>query len=231
MRLKPFFSYFGGKWRSAKHYPKPACDTIIEPFAGSAGYAMLFHDRKVILCDSNPVVAGMWDFLIRSAPADILALPIEVTSTADLPVCQEAKALIGFWMKRGATRPNVNSSAWMRTGKYTGWFWGESVRARIAHQVEHIKHWKIHCKNYWELDPTPGTWFIDPPYKGPMGAHYPHHKLNYDALSGWCKTRPGQTIVCEGPDADWLPFKPLGMFRAASGFKQESIYCRSEWAL
>ena len=35
--LRPFFGYYGGKWRDAvKHYPEPAFETIIEPFAGSA---------------------------------------------------------------------------------------------------------------------------------------------------------------------------------------------------
>ena len=35
MTLRPFFSYYGGKWRSAvKHYPAPEFDQIVEPFAG-----------------------------------------------------------------------------------------------------------------------------------------------------------------------------------------------------
>ncbi len=34
--MMPFFTYFGGKWRGAKHYPEPKHSHIIEPFAGSA---------------------------------------------------------------------------------------------------------------------------------------------------------------------------------------------------
>jgi hypothetical protein len=33
-RLRPFFSFYGGKWRIARHYPTPKYDIIIEPFAG-----------------------------------------------------------------------------------------------------------------------------------------------------------------------------------------------------
>jgi len=33
--LKPFWQYYGGKWRAAPHYPKPRHDTIVEPFAGA----------------------------------------------------------------------------------------------------------------------------------------------------------------------------------------------------
>ncbi len=35
--LKPFFCYFGGKWRAAPHYPTPKHAEIVEPFAGAAG--------------------------------------------------------------------------------------------------------------------------------------------------------------------------------------------------
>ena len=49
--LKPFFSYFGGKWRTAKHYPGPSRDLIIEPFAGSAGYSVRHPHKAVILND------------------------------------------------------------------------------------------------------------------------------------------------------------------------------------
>lgn len=31
--LRPFWSYYGGKWRIAERYPRPAFDRIIEPFA------------------------------------------------------------------------------------------------------------------------------------------------------------------------------------------------------
>lgn len=45
-KLKPFFTYFGGKYRIAPRYPKPQYNTIIEPFAGSAGYSLRYPERE-----------------------------------------------------------------------------------------------------------------------------------------------------------------------------------------
>lgn len=45
MILRPFFTYFGAKWRAAPHYPPPTHPTVIEPFAGAAGYALRHHTR------------------------------------------------------------------------------------------------------------------------------------------------------------------------------------------
>ena len=36
-KLKPFFTYYGGKYRAAPKYPEPVHGSIVEPFAGSAG--------------------------------------------------------------------------------------------------------------------------------------------------------------------------------------------------
>lgn len=52
--LRPFFNYYGGKWRAALHYPGPRYDHIIEPFAGSAGYALRYYQRRITLVDSDP---------------------------------------------------------------------------------------------------------------------------------------------------------------------------------
>jgi hypothetical protein len=48
--LRPFWRYYGGKWRAAPRYPRPTHDTIIEPFAGAAttGVAALLEGRRFI---------------------------------------------------------------------------------------------------------------------------------------------------------------------------------------
>lgn len=38
--LKPFWRYYGGKYRAAPRYPVPLHRTIVEPFAGAAGYSL-----------------------------------------------------------------------------------------------------------------------------------------------------------------------------------------------
>ena len=92
-RLRPFFGFYGGKWRDAlKHYPAPSHATIVEPFAGSAGYSVRYANRRVVLCELDPVIAGVWRYLIRVKPAEILAIPDldPDGSIDDLKVCDEA---------------------------------------------------------------------------------------------------------------------------------------------
>lgn len=65
-KLHPFWTYFGGKYRLGIKYPPPTYNTIIEPFAGAAGYALNYSERNVILCDLNPIIAGIWKYLITA---------------------------------------------------------------------------------------------------------------------------------------------------------------------
>src|SRR5689334_5925034 len=82
--LKPFWRYYGGKWRAAPRYPTPLHDTIVEPFAGAAGYSLRYPDRRVILVDAYPVIAGMWRYLIRVSADEIRRIP-EVEHVDALP--------------------------------------------------------------------------------------------------------------------------------------------------
>ncbi len=73
---RPFFGFYGGKWRDTpKHYPPPVHETIVEPFAGSAGYSLRYFDRRVVLCEIDPVIAGIWTFLTRASAAEIRSIP------------------------------------------------------------------------------------------------------------------------------------------------------------
>jgi hypothetical protein len=212
--LRPFFGFYGGKWRDAlKHYPEPLHPTIVEPFAGSAGYSVRYPDRNVILGEKDPVIYGVWHYLINASANEILTIPdLEPGQSAnDLAVSQEARWLVGFWLNRGASRPRTSPSAWMRSGVRPGSFWGERVKRTIASQVQRIRHWQVfHC-SYEDLPFTgEATWFVDPPYQK-QGRHYHHgaDALDFAALAGFCRERAGQVIVCEQDGADWLPFEPL----------------------
>lgn len=212
--LRPFFGYYGGKWRDAlKHYPVPRYGTIVEPFAGSAGYALRYADRRVILCELDPIVAAVWQYLIRVKPKEILAIPdlAPDESVDELAICQEAKWLVGFWLNRAASSPRKRPSKWMRDGIRPGSFWGSRVRETIGSQVEAIRHWKIYNCSYLECpEPGPATWFVDPPYQL-AGKHYRFGSegLDFSALAGWCRSRVGQVLVCENAGATWLPFRDL----------------------
>ena len=214
LSMRPFFGFYGGKWRDApRHYPAPAHEVVVEPFAGSAGYAVRNADRRVILGEKDPIIYAVWDYLIRVSAREILAIPdLEDGQTvADLPISQEARWLVGFWLNRGASRPRTGRSAWMRDGLRPGSFWGERVRLTIARQLEHIRHWQVYNCSYEDL-PFSGeaTWFIDPPYQN-QGKHYHHgaDDIDFTDLATWCASRSGQVIVCENEGADWLPFTRL----------------------
>ena len=231
MQLRPFFGFYGGKWRDTpKHYAAPEHDSIVEPFAGSAGYSMRYPERRVTLCDRDPVIVGVWSYLIKVSPAEILAIPdVPLDGTVeDLGLVPEAAWLVGFWMNRAAAGPRSRPSQWMRSGIRPGSFWGDRVRRTIASQVEQIRHWKVMEGDYLQCtDVGRATWFVDPPYQA-AGRHYRFGSegIDYAQLSAWCKSRSGQVIVCENDGATWLPFRPLAAVKTTrSGFKSvEAIW-------
>lgn len=223
--LRPFFSYYGGKWRAYRRYPEPAYGTIVEPFAGSAGYATRYPDRQVDLYDADEAVAGVWEYLIATPEAEIRRLPLDfdhVDELANIP--QEARWLIGFWLNHGAAAPCKSPSAWMRAGKHATSFWGEAIRERIASQVPRIRHWTITHGQFDKAPNDPATWFVDPPYETPAGRHYRHSDVDYEALGFWCEDRIGQVIVCEQQGATWLPFEDIGATKSTLGQSREVVW-------
>ncbi len=219
-RLRPFFSFYGSKYRLAPRYSVPLYDAIVESFAGSAAYACLHYQRKVTLYEKNEHVAAIWQFLITARPAEILAIPLlgNGDTIEDLgDVCQEAKYLVGFWLNKGTAHLHYRPGAWMRTGLYPDQFWGDKIRSRIASQVDLIKHWKFGGYDYRDADVAQSaTWFIDPPYEGPKGRLYYGRCLNYADLGRWCRSLRGQVIACEGFGAKWLPFQPFAVTRGTA---------------
>jgi len=212
--IKPFFTYYGGKWRAAPKYPAPIHDTIVEPFAGAAGYSMRNSQKKIILIEKNQKMAAVWSYLIASKYSEIMSLPLLEAgqSVDDLKVCQEAKWLIGLNCNKGAAAPCKSMSAWS-AGKPNE-FWGEYRRARIAEGVTFIKHWSLINDDYSAAPGIEATWFIDPPYNNKAGSYYPTQVGDYSSLGDWCKKRKGQVIVCENDGADWLPFRPFMAIKA-----------------
>lgn len=217
IKLKPFWSYFGGKYRAAPKYPKPIHDTIIEPFAGAAGYSLRHYDKNIILYEKYEIIAGIWDYLIKVPESEVRSIPF-VDSVDELPswVPQEARWLIGFNMNDGTIAPSKRLSSGQKMNRENGRKfkgWGEGRRERVATQVNFIRHWKVKHTSYESCLNKEATWFIDPPYYK-AGHHYVHSNIDYNDLAKWCSSRDGQVIVCEGEGASWLPFKELGSFRS-----------------
>jgi hypothetical protein len=208
--LAPWWRYYGAKYRIARRYPPPRHAQIIEPFAGAAGYATRYPDAAVLLIDRDPIIVGVWQYLIHVRPSEILALP-DVAAGEDVQaltaVPQEARWLMGFWCNV-TSRPVRTPSRWMREPSPHHLFWGDKVRQRLAAQVDRIRHWRVQFGAYTDAPDVPATWFIDPPYEK-LGRHYRYRPVEYTALATWCQARQGQVIVCEQAGATWLPFEPL----------------------
>lgn len=180
--LKPFWRYYGAKWRAAPHYPVPKHEMIIEPFAGAAGYSLRHYRHRVVLVEKYDVLVEIWRYLIRVPAAEILAIPT-ADHVDELPawVPQPARWLVGFAMNAAVTAPCRQLSAGRRNLRDAGRNfegWSPMMRERVASQVDLIRHWIViqgeyHCTN----TNIPVTWFIDPPYQT-AGKYYKHSSLS-----------------------------------------------------
>lgn len=215
--LRPFWRYYGGKWRAAPRYPRPTRSHIVEPFAGSAGYALRYPDLDVTLVDVYPVVAGIWRLLISASADEIRRIPC-VDDVDDLPswVPQEARWLVGFHMNDATVSPRKRLSVGKIRHREAGRKlegWSEASRERVASQVGRIRHWRILERSYESIPDYDATWFVDPPYNNKAGSHYVHSSVDYPRLAEWCRARRGQVIVCENDGAAWLPFREFATFQ------------------
>lgn len=213
------FTFLGGKWSAAKHYGPPRRDLVIEPFAGSAGYSLYHEPRKVLLVERNPLIAGIWRYLIQVKPSEILALPDDFDHVDEIHAPQEARWLIGMWIGKGRSEPGLRRSVWGKqyASSPNCKVWGPAVRARLACQVERIRHWKIRENSYEDLKNPHAHWFIDPPYESTQGRAYRYDQIDYKMLGDWCRARRGFVQVCEAQSAIWLPFVPFRLARGMGG--------------
>jgi len=147
--MEAFFYYYGGKFGAARHYPKPINKRIIEPFAGSAGYSCYYSScdydsYEVILNDKDPIVAGIWDYLIHVKKSEFLKLPDCVDAISKLKgIPLEAQCLIGHWLGHG---PNLYTkiSKRRKEDRSNGLenVWGPGRKNIIAGQLKYIRKWK-----------------------------------------------------------------------------------------
>lgn len=229
--MRPFLSFYGAKWRAARLYPAPKYGVVIEPFAGSAGYSTWWGVPKALLIERDPIIAAVWHYLIKAKASEVRALPLLLPgqSVDALPIPQEAKWLIGFWINGATSSPRKHLSKWglIHLRKGTANVWSEKKREQLAAQVDHIRDWSIVCDSYETAPNVEGTWFIDPPYQV-AGVHYKHQVTDYLALARFSVARYGQVIVCENEGATWLPFKPFAHWKAAQRGKRGAM-TREMW--
>ena len=224
--LRQFFSFFGSKVALAKHYSPPEFNAIIEPFAGSAGYSCLYHEREIILFDIDPVIIGVWNFLIRATRTDILALPLNPVEAERLT--KPERDFIGFWWRRCGAVPSGKPVPWMLSGLYKSSFWSEETRERIANQIGLINHWVCKQSDYKDIPNSAATWFVDPPYES-QGKRYAYSSIDYAHLSEWVDSRRGQRIVCEDAAATWKQFRPIYENRTVKYKKTKRTIIEGVW--
>lgn len=196
------FSYYGSKSKIIKSYPEPKYNIIIEPFCGSARYALRYYDRAIILNDLDTLIYNVWIYLIAVDSDEIANLPeMQKGQNVDsFNLTKIQKELMSFMLGYG-----TNGKRKTYTGRAARDNEIRRCKNRILNQLENIRHFQIFNL---DLPDVEATWFIDPPYQN-GGKYYRHHKINYAELAEWCKSRKGQVIVCENRSANWLPFKPL----------------------
>lgn len=201
--------WFGAKWNASRHYPEPLHDVIIEPFAGSACYALRHAHRikRAVLWDTDVELSALWRWLIDDATeGSVLAIPIVHEAGVDilrLGLSRGQALLMKHWQRTNPQTPSWLTSPW---GDKPGQ-WTASTRARVASQLHLIKSWEFRVPMWDEA----ATYFVDPPYAANYA--YKGGPVDYIALSVQCRRANGcQVIVCEavgktGERPTWLPFR------------------------
>ena len=197
------FPYYGEKRHLAHLYPDPLHPVIVEPFAGSASYALHGDHWKhdVVLVERDDRVADLWRWLIQDADrAAVRALP-------DLTAGERSNELLHIVL--AATRTSIGSDSVVVSPELASQW--TVARDRMADAVGKVKHWTIVRGPYTAAPDVEATWFVDPPYVGEPGSEYRFGSsaLDFEALAAWTQARRGQVIACEGGLGSYLPFEPL----------------------
>ena len=217
------FYYYGRKERIFNKYPKPKHDLIIEPFAGSAAYAMNYYERDVILIEKDERIANLWSYLINVTSDEILSLPIipkgeSLNDEKYNYLSDNQKSLIGLYLNPGSSQPKKSP------GNFCAWH--EKNKIKLSKEILKVKHWQVINGDYTLAPNVVATWYIDPPYQGNGGQYYKHGNKGFDypKLKNWILDRNGQIIVCENTEATWMDFKPLVQIQGQKKKTTEVIF-------
>lgn len=230
--MRPFFSYYGAKYTSAKHLGPPRHSLIVEPFAGSACYSTRWGAGNVRLYDVSPDICALWDFLIKCSERDIAALPDEfnhIDEVLALPIGPQM--LCRFWIAKGRAEPSGAISPWylQYRNAHDCRVWSRAVKQRIIRQKPGIAGWSVDQMSWDKIPLVEAHWHVDPPYNNAPGARYPHSQVDYLALAAWCRSLPGHVDVCENDGAAWLPFDPLCEVVTSRGRRSGAVSKEVVW--
>lgn len=217
------WSYYGAKTNIIDYYPAPKFDKIIEPFAGTARYALKYFDRDILLVDKYDIIIKIWKWLQLCSQSDIDKLPRlkKGESLHDYTFdCEEAKLLTSFTIGFISCTPRWTATIKVEQRPNHA----NNMLKNIASQLWKIKHWKIELGTYEDIPNQKATWFIDAPYQKNRGEHYKHSNIDFEFLKKWTVQREGQIIVCESGEADWLPFIPFVKQKTRGGWQNELIW-------
>lgn len=214
------WSYYGAKTKLVHHYPTPKEDLIIEPFAGSARYALKYWECDVLLVDKYDVIVKLWKWLQQCSPNDIFKLPSlkKGQNIKEMGFDENELLLMSFCAGGGGSVPQYKVS---KFGEQNS----KSFQKKIASNLHKIRHWKIIHGSFEDIPNQKATWYIDPPYQF-GGEHYKesNKKIDFKKLGKWCESRKGQVIVCENTKADWMDFKPMIHFSGLRKTTTEAIW-------
>jgi len=214
VKIHPLFKWFGSKWQSAKHYPEPRWNTIVEPYAGSAGYALNYCDRNVLIWEDDPNLMQLWLWLIEDATqSNVLDIPVGLpvgTDILSLGLSLGQALLLKHWQRTNNAGDCWTISPW---GDKPGQ-WTANTRARVAEEVSAVKHWNFLVDPGFAPDNS--TWFIDPPYQYNYRYRTGLPPFSHELLASFVKRLPrqAQIICCEaacpktGVVPSYLPFSP-----------------------
>lgn len=222
------FFYYGAKRVLAPHYPRPRYRTVVEPFAGSAQYAvrclMEGSADRAILTDLDPRVVDMWERLLSMTPDEVRALPpLVVGATTSDPLHMVTAASNSWGSAKRMTVSERMAIKWPPMLRF--------ITAALPHLLGRVT---ISLGDYTTARQTePATYFVDPPYQtvrlltatdstgGARGRGYAKHcnsdSLDFAALGDWCQSLTGHVMAVDQIGADWLPFRPLKGHRSSVG--------------
>lgn len=219
--IRKLFYYYGRKKKLAKKYPVAKYNTIIEPFAGASAYSLLPENisKEVILIEKNKRVYDLWKWLIEEATVEDLN---------NIGYIKKGDKTDNFFIILHSASKRAFDYKQMTITKVMETNWNCNL-PKMIELLPKIKHWQIYNDSFESADEIIGnreaTWFIDPPYQGEAGTGYENgsNDIDYTYLSNWCKERNGQVIVCEGGEANWLPFEALTTQSTINGKKNNEL--------